>query len=439
MKYYASDIIKKARIAADLVNSDFITWYEEVSLLNDSYKELYQHLIDLNDPSFVKFINTTAKDVVLPKDFHQLRAVTLIRNGYSTPILRRSFSEGYNSLSYEIVGDHLYFNTPFAQIVPGGTYHIEYYCEPETLLFPPEKKELAYNPYYMSILCSSNKYYTYRHSNIENQPITIVDKNTNSELSTYSNLSGNLVDFVMTDQFVYARDSVTNEKYIFPVDNSNGTVDKSVSTKNVLILENGEMCWIDIQTGILTNALYTNSYEIGKIENIEFETSPDAIYLANEDLSDIWIVTGSNVKHFNEEIKINGSSISNLKQPVYKNGTLYGLKGKTILEINNEVNIKFNPSIITLGNMDEDTGYSYITLSKGNLYEESWVDDTLLDYPNSFFFQVMTYALAIQYKIKQGADSAGLQILYDKYFNNFIKSLPQDVYMPSRINNVYTH
>ena len=89
--------------------------------------------------------------------------------------------------------------------------------------------------------------------------------------------------------------------------------------------------------------------------------------------------------------------------------------------------------------MDENTGYSYITLSKGKLYEESWVDDTLLDYPNSFFFPVMTYALAIQYKIKQGSDSTGLQILYDKYFNNFIKSLPQDVYMPSRINNVYTH
>ena len=51
----------------------------------------------------------------------------------------------------------------------------------------------------------------------------------------------------------------------------------------------------------------------------------------------------------------------------------------------------------------------------------------------------MVYALAVQYKIKQGADASGLQALYDGYYSQFIKAVPQDVYMPTRINNVYTY
>ena len=142
MKYYASDIIKKARIAADLVNSDFIDWYEEVSLINDSYQMLYQNLTDINDPAFVKIIETTDKIIELPDDFQQLRCVTLLRNGFSTPILRRSFSESYNSMSYEIIENEIHINTPYIQSPPEGVYHIEYFPAPITLLFPPKKKQL---------------------------------------------------------------------------------------------------------------------------------------------------------------------------------------------------------------------------------------------------------------------------------------------------------
>ena len=102
MKYFASDIVKRARKIADLENSDFINWYEEVTTLNDAYEALYQELVDINDPSFIRIIDTVDRHIQLPADFHQLRCVTLIKNGFSTPILRRSFSESYNSLSYDL-------------------------------------------------------------------------------------------------------------------------------------------------------------------------------------------------------------------------------------------------------------------------------------------------------------------------------------------------
>ena len=141
MKYFASDIVKRARKIADLENSDFINWYEEVTTLNDAYDALYQELVDINDPSFIRIIDTVDRHIQLPADFHQLRCVTLIKNGFSTPILRRSFSESYNSLSYEIVGDMLHINMPYTLSAPAGTFHIEYYTAPVTLLYPPEDKE----------------------------------------------------------------------------------------------------------------------------------------------------------------------------------------------------------------------------------------------------------------------------------------------------------
>ena len=52
MKYKTSDIITKALQIADLTNSDFISWYEKVSMINDAYTMLYQKLIDIGDGSF---------------------------------------------------------------------------------------------------------------------------------------------------------------------------------------------------------------------------------------------------------------------------------------------------------------------------------------------------------------------------------------------------
>ena len=40
IRYNASDVIKKAKQLADLENSDFISWNESITLLNDAYQNI---------------------------------------------------------------------------------------------------------------------------------------------------------------------------------------------------------------------------------------------------------------------------------------------------------------------------------------------------------------------------------------------------------------
>jgi len=447
MKYYASDIIKKARIAADLVNSDFIDWYEEVSLLNDTYQSLYQNLIEINDPSFVKIIETTDKVIQLPEDFHQLRCVTLLRNGFSTPILRRSFSESYNSMSYEILGSELHINTPYVQSPPDGVYHIEYFSSPVTLLFRPEKEKTNFGmednvPGDAIVMNATKDHVAYIYD----------DDHSYLDERKLPNSFGvdDLVYF--TSKYLIHIIRETNGNY-FIYDADTGTLLKrgtQTSTSMLVIYDDGSVGTYYKQN----KKLY---YGIGDSEvciNEGTITVPDGgnrpyIIFVNSDLSDYWFVDTTydssfgEVFHFSENIYLSENEmLKGTGNIYYKNGTLYCRKNDSVIIVNNDNTYKVDnvKNLVGLGLFDENTGLSYITETKDyECYVNPFVTDTLLDYPNSFFFQVMVYALAVQYKIKQGADATGLQAIYNGYYDNFMKSLPQDVYMPSRVNNVYTY
>ena len=42
VKYNSRDIINRAKRIADLENSDFITYNEQIQMLNDCYNEIYK-------------------------------------------------------------------------------------------------------------------------------------------------------------------------------------------------------------------------------------------------------------------------------------------------------------------------------------------------------------------------------------------------------------
>lgn len=483
MKYYASDIVKKARIAADLVNSDFVTWYEEVSLLNDVYENLYQHLIELNDPSFVKIIDTTSKDIILPKDFHQLRAVTLIRNGFSTPILRRSFSESYNSMSYEIIGDHLHINTPFVQSTPGGNYHIEYYIRPNTLLFPNADKNITNetsSEIFNSEVLAANRNYIIGDNSIYyqgNYIETYVGNDLKIKVAYLNKDWGVCItdDYPDDDDYYPYRKIFFNKSYLeydklepkrdfemgtvpvtFPVifdDNTLGAYNYKWSEEDEELKFN---TYYNVNSIFPTNDDFSKDIKLSDQElplpdyydpdewfGKEYRPTKNFIIFAKTDLSDVWSVDENGyVYHFDEQIKVNNIPVI-ITQAIYKEGILYGKSNNNFITFNpdNTVNVDPIRDLKGIDELNENTGYGLITANddaEDEVMLKSWVEDTLLDYPNSFFFQTIVYALAVQYKVKQNADPSGLQALYEGYFDNFIKSLPQDVYQPSRITNMYS-
>ena len=75
--YNASDIVKRAEQLADLENSDFISFSEKIALLNEAYQVLYQKGINKDVNAFVKYINTRDRVIQLPRDFYQLKAITM--------------------------------------------------------------------------------------------------------------------------------------------------------------------------------------------------------------------------------------------------------------------------------------------------------------------------------------------------------------------------
>ena len=479
MKYFASDIVKRARKIADLENSDFINWYEEVTTLNDAYDALYQELVDINDPSFIRIIDTVDRHIQLPADFHQLRCVTLIRNGFSTPILRRSFSESYNSLSYEIVGDMLHINMPYTLSAPAGTFHIEYYTAPVTLLYPPENKEYENSEALITnvdqegdttieILAISDKYEVYykyvstqsgeeKHlgfknlisgdivqypddPNINLQCCIIVGDKLLIRETIYIKII-NLISYD-TETLVY-----TNKRNYAPAIMSDDTIKYIVFDP---VTDEFNLCHDK-----------DGNHKIAKLDLdfpdfISREATPfdaDIFFLDEHNFSEFFMLKGNIhagiitrigepcILYHNNQRLHNDVRNFHVFFGIYRGGVFYGkIKDvdELIIAAPDGYTLKTSEKVIGLYDLDENTGYGILTWNGLDKFTvKSFVDDTLLNYPNSFFFQVLIYALAIQFKIKQGADYTALQDLYDRYYSNFVSSLPQDVYMPTRVNNVY--
>ena len=136
--YNASDIVKRAEQLADIENSDFISFAEKIALLNEAYQTIYQKSINKDVNSFIKYINTRNKVIQLPRDFYQLKAVTLGRDKDVKVIMRRPANASFNTLSYDMINNTLQINGE----IMGGTICVEYYPVPSTLTFPNKNKAL---------------------------------------------------------------------------------------------------------------------------------------------------------------------------------------------------------------------------------------------------------------------------------------------------------
>ena len=101
-----SDIVKAARQVSDLENSDFISWNENIRLLNEAWTAVHQKLINKGDFTFVSEINIT-KEQPLPEDFYQVLSVL---DNYNTPIGRYSIGMNDSQIWYKIINNKLILN-----------------------------------------------------------------------------------------------------------------------------------------------------------------------------------------------------------------------------------------------------------------------------------------------------------------------------------------
>ena len=410
MKYKASDIITKARQIADLTNSEFLSWNEEVSMLNDAYTMLYQKLVNINDGSFVKPMELHTGANPLPPDFWQLRSVFIDRNGNIDLIKRRAASESMNVLSYEIKVDQLiiYGNPPMGKLVA------EYWACPTTLTFKPKPVTLEPDlDERTAIAVHDEKFFSTASSKL-------YWYDCKTETESFVNLGANASLVVPCDEQALVITGSNNEKIV----TYDGTVTALSGTP--FITEGGAIGSITSNVGRINNH---------KVFEWDYETTGITLIVCDDDLTDFYYLKNGTIYHNGEQVLINDEAV-NATVLYYVNHNCWYYNSNEVGFVDEGDNlhiVTIRPGVVGINKIDCNTGYGY-TIGT-TVYP--WVEDTVLDFPNSMYFQIMAYMLAVQFKIKQGADAQGLLTVLSTLENTFYDTLTQDANDFVRIKNVY--
>lgn len=422
--YKVSDLFRRAKQLADLEGSDFISWNEAINCVNESYVGLYEKLINMGDNSFVESVHLKEKSWELPKDFWQLKGVFLWNNGNLQTINRRADNNGIHHLSYEIRNGKLeVFGSP-------NDILVEYFKKPATLLMPPVDCEVALDlPEGAEVLACCEHTFVYKTQDAEeNDIICVYDidgvKNAYGIFETFNESAVWInKDFVFTlidgDLTVY--DLATGETYIYA-----DSIPLVTESGDLYLINDGHIC------DLVFNG---DTYALRQIK--EFTSDTGAVYyVSGDDFEDYYSIAEGLIYHNNVIVNPNQSATS----LIYAKGKCYYLAINKAGVIENDFNKTIKVGIgLPIGfiGINENTGYGYCTKKYNKIFVCAYCEDTVLDFPNSFYFQMLSYLLAIAFRCKQGADITLLSSQLDMVSQTFEDTLGSDSFQYPRMGNVY--
>lgn len=416
--YNASDIVKRAMSLADIENSDFISFAEKIALLNEAYQTLYQKGLNKDVNAFVRYINTRDKVIQLPRDFYQLKAVTLGRDKDVRVILRRPANASFNILSYDMINNTLQINGETS----GGTICVEYFPVPTTLTFPNVTKNLELQ----NVLDMHKDIYLEQDdTDVYVKALSDTDYAKKVEFTTTPSAAISNLLIHMEDDFITFSDSIT--QYLFNL-NTEQVVETNLP---VVIYEHKTYLYDNTNKKLLIPGLNI------VVEDLEIDLHNCTISILSKDKTKY---VGQN---YNGGLFINGTHQDfNASKMFYWNDLVYLSNGSTLLAVYHfdkdyTENTLLDEAAISIVDIDDNTGYGYLgkRLNKYNLV--SFFDDTQLNFPNNTYFVFMSYLLALAFKSKQGSDTSQLAVQLDKAEEAFYDTLARDDWTPTRITNVY--
>lgn len=376
MIYNAKDIIKAALQIADLENSSFISWNENIRLLNESWTALHQKLINSGNFTFTDEVQLS-KEQPLPENFYQVLSVL---DNYNTPVARYSIGMNDSQVWYKIINGKIILNGI-------RSAKLTYFTKPQFLTYSAETIVDALplqEGEEVKFACGN---YVLTNKNVWNiKEATIVKEAAETDI---------YVD-------AYARTYSVNEKPIFYPD---GRCFKLTQYE----------C-----TDTNCKVTFTNS-----IENITFD---GVYYYVRYSNGVINVYEQNNSSHIDV---LNGFS-SNI---YFNNNHKFYIKDNIVFvdDIPMYDASIYNNQVYML-KIDLNTGYGLFTNNNKIL---SVVVDTELDLPNNLYYNVLAYMLAFSYCCKQGKDatyvnaqlSNNIEILYD--------TLTNDAFSQMKITNIY--
>ena len=421
-----SDLFKRAKQLADLEGSDFISWNEAISCINESNVGLYEKLINMGDNSFVKSYRTTKEEEELPEDFWQLKGVFLWNNGNLQTINRRADNNGTHHLSYELRNGKLYlFGKPNDVLV-------EYFPKPKKLYFKPHDVAISLDTTKEYLDCHKHTFLYKDTDESENETLSIIDLDGIKTAKDFMQIAHtDIVRAFITENFVFV--ITENDMKIYDIMSSYSA---TVTGYAPLITESGKEYIIDNESGVIKYFHIGNgSFSTSEI-NVAEPIAGGKFYVCDDNFTDFFYMLGDDVLHNGEE-----TNAGTAKHIIYSDKKCYvlGDTGFALINAENEVILIENSTGLNVGfiGIDERTGYGYCTKKFGAYYVCPYCEDTPLNYPNSTYFQIISYILAIAFKSKQGADITLLQNQLAMIEQTFEETLGSDAFQFPRMGNVY--
>jgi hypothetical protein len=420
-----SDLFKRAKQLADLEGSDFISWNEAISCINESNVGLYEKLINMGDNSFVKSYRTTKEEEELPEDFWQLKGVFLWNNGNLQTINRRADNNGTHHLSYELRNGKLYlFGNPNDVLV-------EYFPKPEKLYFKPHDVAISLDTTKEYLDCHKHTFLYKDTDESENETLSIIDLDGIKTSKDFLQIAHtDIVSAYITENFVFI--ITENDMTIYDIMSGyHATITGYVP----LITESGKEFVIDTEGVIKYFHIGNGSISTSEINVAEIIAGGE-FYVCNDDFTDFFYILDDDVMHNGE-----ATNAGAVKKIIYSDKSCYALgdTGFASINENDAITLIENSTGLNVGfiGIDERTGYGYCTKKFGAYYVCPYCEDTPLNYPNSTYFQIISYILAIAFKSKQGADISFLQNQLEMVSQTFEETLGSDAFQFPRMGNVY--
>lgn len=471
MQLTTRDIIERAHELADLVNSEFANNYREnIKLLNETYQSVYQKLINRGDKSFLKAITSPRIDnladfpdgaiaIILPRDFYQLYAVQHGKGRY--PIPRRSKNQDPKALAYDLINDELviYDGARLANLT------IEYYPQPCTLYLNRPEEPIEIIPPHGN--ASDLRDVRFNHSLLavgagdpaELYAIIIQDL-ANPEKNRTRNVSITSQDFKLfiesPDFFSLIQGSRISfcsfEQLKTPITYNNAI--RLVGTTEPGALQG---TWFydyeqegDEAVGALWQFVPGYQQPVKVRDNIRLPYSfassssvgfitPDLGILVPCDQSVPGVEATKWLCYYkdNEVIPLY-PIVGELGNIFYQLDNQLFYADATGLKINSENCLFPGKQIIAVNNLSFDSGRGLILRDAyGDYYNASPFPDSILNFPQSFYYTYLAYSLAVAYAIKQGKEAGGLISQLESQEATFYDTIERDDNAPIRIANVY--
>lgn len=388
MKYTATEILTRAKSLADLENSNFLSWGDQVYALNLAYKKVYTDCIASGDLNYLQEVVLESKgsaEFALPEDFYQLASISDI-NGNELPKLPLSSSP-----------------IDYGYLIVNGTIRIQGCPRSVIMRYYPEPVYITYRqPRTSSFELSPNGLIT-GFGNLVAGTNGIFDITTRQQVNSLT-LSSTDIKVLGRDQYVVGGslrwiigDSTYGSSNYPCLKTSGSIIDNSIGGTGQ------QMAW--------SNDDSTAVFHYMSGTGLHFNRQPLNILLSDDQLHN------GRVIYWN-----NKWALVTLRQIIYEDGT----KEKSDVS-----------GAVALLKCDTSTGYGYLVRTAFNQFAvEGWAPETLLDYPSNILFELTAILMAIQFRSKQSANTTFLEELYSKHLATYWKSLPSDNNQFQTIRNI---